>query len=71
MRTLKQILDCHSQEVQEDIKRRKNLEPRTTLSKNERPKCSACKYPLKGKLGRCKDPYNCTLKRFQGIMPKK
>lgn len=67
MRTLKQILDRRSQEVQEDIKRKKNLEPRTTLSKNERPNCKGCKYPLKDRSDRCKDPYNCTLKRFQGI----
>lgn len=70
MRTIKQILDRHSQEVQEDIKRRRNLNSRTTLSKNERPDCKCCKYPEKSKGKRCKDPYNCTLKRFQGITEK-
>lgn len=66
---MKQILDRHSQEVQEDMKRKKNLGPRTTLSKNERPNCNDCKYPLKspGRYSRCKDPQNCTMKRFQGI----
>ena len=42
----KEILDRHSQEVQEDIQRKKKLRPRTTLSKNERPNCNNCKYPL-------------------------
>ena len=64
MPTLKEILDRHSQEVQEDIKRKKNLEPRTTLSKNERPSCKDCKYPLKGKSGRCKDPQKLYLEEI-------
>ena len=66
MRTIKQVLDSHSQEVQEAIKQKKHQYIPRVLSKNERPKCKNCKYPDKQN-GRCKDPYNCTLKRFQNI----
>ena len=62
MKTIKQILDRHSQEVQEAIKQRKGQDKNVYFTKGERPSCKNCRNKNSRS---CKGLAMCNAKTFR------